>query len=378
MDQRDRLLSLIQLLYAAPGSLDGWQAFLNALCAATDGCGASFISHDLRSHAASIALTARTDPAAVLGYTEHWGTHDPWARSPKLSEFGPATVVRGEQLITHSEFRRTAYYSDFARGYDIVRCLAGMIEAGPDVVSVVSVNGTERRGPFGSDDTVLIEALMPHVHRALQLHRRLAATEAAAHSLSAVVDRSSHGVLFINRQGRVTYMNSLARRLSEACDGLAVEDRELRAARAVDTDRLRRLVAGAAGTTAGCALETGGVMTLGRPSGRRPLQVVISPLAQNRLLSPDDGQPAVLVMVSDPDHVGVPGEQTLRCLYSLTPGEAKLAQLLVLGLKLDQASAHLGLRTATVRTRLKAIFEKTDTHRQSELIQLLLKTAIPT
>ena len=56
----------------------------------------------------------------------------------------------------------------------------------------------------------------------------------------------------------------------------------------------------------------------------------------------------------------------------MTPAEARLARLLVQGASLAAAQRDLGLRRETVRTRLKTIFEKTNTHRQSELVTLIL------
>jgi hypothetical protein len=77
MDTRDRLLSLIQTLYAAPGGTAGWEAFLRELCAAMDGTGAHFISHDLSARRPAVALTCRPDPAVIQEYTSHWGREAP-------------------------------------------------------------------------------------------------------------------------------------------------------------------------------------------------------------------------------------------------------------------------------------------------------------
>jgi len=54
-----------------------------------------------------------------------------------------------------------------------------------------------------------------------------------------------------------------------------------------------------------------------------------------------------------------------------------LTHLVAQGITLDEASARLGLRVETVRTRLKTIFEKTDTHRQADLVRLVLLSAVP-
>jgi hypothetical protein len=65
----------------------------------------------------------------------------------RLQKLAPGTVRVGDELISHAQLKRTGYYSDFARQYDMVRVVGGVLEAGPRSVSVVSVNGGERRQP---------------------------------------------------------------------------------------------------------------------------------------------------------------------------------------------------------------------------------------
>jgi len=62
----------------------------------------------------------------------------------------------------------------------------------------------------------------------------------------------------------------------------------------------------------------------------------------------------------------------LRRLYGLTPAEARLAQALVAGEHLNDIAEHLGITKETARSQLKAVFAKTDTHRQAELVRVLL------
>src|SRR5262249_25489011 len=58
-------------------------------------------------------------------------------------------------------------------------------------------------------------------------------------------------------------------------------------------------------------------------------------------------------------------------LFGLTPAEAKLASIVGEGLSPDQAAEELGISRETVRNQLRAVFTKTATHRQSELVALL-------
>jgi DNA-binding CsgD family transcriptional regulator len=62
----------------------------------------------------------------------------------------------------------------------------------------------------------------------------------------------------------------------------------------------------------------------------------------------------------------------LQSLYDLTPAETRLAVEMANGRDLDEISEHFGISKHTVRAQLKAVFQKTDTRRQAELVKLLL------
>jgi len=59
--------------------------------------------------------------------------------------------------------------------------------------------------------------------------------------------------------------------------------------------------------------------------------------------------------------------------FHLTPSEAKLACIIARGAHPDTAARELKISRETARNQLKSVFAKTDTHRQSELVALLLQ-----
>src|SRR5262245_7762725 len=66
----------------------------------------------------------------------------------------------------------------------------------------------------------------------------------------------------------------------------------------------------------------------------------------------------------------------LRSHFGLTPAEARLALHLVAGETLRCAAVNLSITYETARSQLKSIFNKTKTHRQAELVIVIL-TALP-
>jgi DNA-binding CsgD family transcriptional regulator len=57
--------------------------------------------------------------------------------------------------------------------------------------------------------------------------------------------------------------------------------------------------------------------------------------------------------------------------FALTPAEARLAVIIAQGATPERAAGVLGISRQTARNQLKAVFAKTGTHRQSELVALL-------
>jgi DNA-binding CsgD family transcriptional regulator len=90
-------------------------------------------------------------------------------------------------------------------------------------------------------------------------------------------------------------------------------------------------------------------------AAHRPAQDVCALLTLNAL-GPKPGPPAAI----------------LAKTFRLTPAEAKLASVIARGASPKIAAGELKISRETVRNQLKSVFAKTDTHRQSELVALIL------
>ena len=91
-------------------------------------------------------------------------------------------------------------------------------------------------------------------------------------------------------------------------------------------------------------------------AARLPVQEVRALLTLNAL-GPKPGPPAAI----------------LAKTFRLTPAEAKLACVIARGASPGIAAGELKISRETARNQLKSVFAKTDTHRQSELVALLLQ-----
>ncbi|MGY2051834.1 helix-turn-helix transcriptional regulator [Methylobacterium sp. JK268] len=111
--------------------------------------------------------------------------------------------------------------------------------------------------------------------------------------------------------------------------------------------------------------------TLVERPGRRPLVVLALPAPP---MGAED--PPTLLLLLDLDHTALPSTDAMERAFGLTPAEARLAVHLARGATLAEVAEQHGLSVHTVRTQLAAVFGKTGTGRQAELVALVLRLAI--
>jgi DNA-binding CsgD family transcriptional regulator len=63
----------------------------------------------------------------------------------------------------------------------------------------------------------------------------------------------------------------------------------------------------------------------------------------------------------------------LKDRFDLTPAEARLVVRLTAGESLQPCAKALGIKYETVRGYLKAVFQKTKTRRQAELVRVVIR-----
>lgn len=212
----------------------------------------------------------------------------------------------------------------------------------------------------------LIRHLVGYLGSALRTGALVDELRGKVDTLSTVVDQLPVGVVVLNDDASLRYANRSAQALLAARDGLCLDGREPHAMRPGDDARLRTLIGEQASRTTPHAIR------IPRPSGRPAYAVRRIPPGHT------DGatglSPATTLIINDPSAAPVLTEQTLRSLYGFTRAEARLARHLVAGHTVAQAAAALGVTAGTARRHLEHLFKKTATHRQSELIRLLLES----
>ena len=377
MYSEDTLLRLVERIYDAATDASKWSVFLTELSTALGATGAGLLQHEVRPNVlirGRILASSTLHPEGTRLYAQRYAALDPWGNAlARQRRLDSDYLFTSESLVPDSQLRRTEFYNDFSRYYDIAGNVGFGVATEPGIATTVTVIRGHRMPPFGAKELRLMAALQPHVRRALRVHHRL--SEALQHSaaVDAILDRLPFGVVLVDASGGAILVNHAAQQILDTRDGLSLRDGSLFAASVPQTSELRNLIAQAIAVSGGDPLQgSGGALAIGRPSLKRPLQVLVTPLRPaGAALMVGSASPSAVVFVSDPESRPLTDEAILRQFFGLTPAETRLALQLLQQKSVEEAAEILEISVNTARTYMKKLFEKTGTRRQAELLQLL-------
>ena len=211
---------------------------------------------------------------------------------------------------------------------------------------------------------------MPHLRRACAIHFELFEAQLFKNACLENLHALPIGVILLDREKRAIFLNRMA-------DAIVKDGRGLRlnaqgrcvAVQPSENAVLQRLIDNAL-PQGREGHASGGGMPLARPQSDKPLAITLCPISANAL--PFFQDPRAMLLVSDPDLAVNPAANMLASLYKLSPAEAQLAAALASGANVTDYAEVRELSLNTVRTQLNQILAKTGTHRQAELVKLIL------
>ena len=310
------------------------------------------------------------DEGHLAYFRQHYNRPDTNPSIPSLLAAGPGGIVLREDDMSDEEWVRCGLYNDVYRPAGIYHGLGAFVLKTDTHMAFLGVNRRKAQGQFTSADIGLLRQIMPHIERALQVFVRVADLESQKTAHEALWDTLPFGLALLDRGGKILWTNQEATSILTRADGLSTCRKFLAATNPAENAELQRIIRVAIGTSEGRATPPRAPLNVSRPSHARPLALLVTPMRMERSFS---RQPVAAVFITDPERAPEAVPEMLKRLYELTPRESTLATLLLQGIDLREAAEQMDVSMNTARTHLRLIFEKTDTHRQSELVHLLLR-----
>ena len=350
---------LLDRIYEAAAIPEYWPNVLEELAAIAGGQAGALVA--LRAGAAAGYTSSRLYEAAYDDYLRH-GAGLANIRPLRALERQYPGFLADLEVQSAEELAADEIYNRFLHPHGL-RWTAGtvMVSPGSDLlmVDVARANGEP---PFDRPSLEALDLYRPHLARAALLAARLGLR--AARNMAQAMQLLGLPAIALGRTGNVVAMNALAehldgRVLTRGADRIAFDHRA--------TDALLARTLKETGTGAARSLP------LPAAGGQPAMIVHLLPLvgAAHDIFAAARS----LMLITEVTAPEAPSQELLAGLFDLTPAEARVARALASGLSLDRVAAESGLSVQTIRNQLAAVFHKTGTSRQVELLRLIAGSA---
>lgn len=316
---------------------------------------------------------------------KHYEALNPYAAQAKTDyknnrsiHIGTARI--GDEIVPESIFISSEYYNDFANTHGRRYMIGGIL--GIDSVMPIAFFRPVGHHRFDTQDKRLLNILLPHFQRALEMRHRLGNERQLAQSREAALETLQSGIAIVDSELRVHFLNQAAQHflnaadapLATICSGPHGRGIYLTALSRREMEQLRQLVRNAASGGPGGAMRACG-------DGADPCALIISPLPQS--LAPVSGGSGVvagmaLIFLQPLPAASTPPVGLLRNIFELSPAEAEVAAALSGGTNAEEVACERGVSLATVRSQIRSILAKSDCGNLRDFERIMAKFALIT
>ena len=356
LDHSERMLDLIEHVYAAAQNPAAWAGVALRMAAAFDSTSAALLG--LRG--TSSYFISRTPDIE----------ENPWANGRRTYRPPPGTA--GEKCDTKHGPCETTVATQFC--FERHDCapfhnITSVISLGPAEELVITMRRSSAARAYDLVDEACVARFLPHLQRALQLGRQLEWLAAAQRAEFDRIDRSLTPTLIVDRRRTIAYSNEAAKTFLKRGDCIRNLGRRLSTTQHTPTERLKGMIVAATDDSAQGDSGSAGGLFVSRKDNL-PAAIVCKRFSPVR----EDDSPSAILFIR------ASAAQQLTCdvlksLFGLTHSEALVARALTEGKSIGEIASDAGISLNTTRVHLKNAFGKTGTSRQAHLVALLLHCA---
>lgn len=361
---------LVGSIYDRVGQPEEWSALLEDLTDFVGGRVGQLAVFSLDGSRKPMWAVSGFDRSAYRTFLYRHATEDP--RLPYILS-NQGKVIRAEEGVDPAQFRETALFKEVVRPFGIEHSLVTYFAREADVMATLAAMRDEEAGPFRSGEVRRLAMLVPHLRRAFEFYALLRQASERSSDLASALDLLDAAVILTDSRLRVAHANRAAETLAQTRTGLSLDKGSLVLKDGQCSRRFARAASEALAAASGDVTITQAepiAITCGETG--TPYRVSLHPLSRRPTGTGSRVKAELAVVIRTGAAKAQDGATTrLQRLFGLTGAEAHLANAVASGRSLDAHARDRGIAISTVRTQLRALFAKTETHRQGELVARL-------
>ena len=383
--RRERHLSVLQIqdviaeLNGTIQDVSNWKRVLQLMVKLFNGNQAYLNLVDKKTDRPVFVASSSDDEDFVREYWDAKETEDLWLSISKgMRELAVATDT---DLIDDDELLSSSFYKEMLEPNNFRYVLNGTPLHTTEFRASLGILRPNSSGRFSSAEKEILSHLLPHFKTALLVYLELSRNALRIRGLSeGILSAFGFGVLLLNQDSDVLMQNDLASEILASQSTVKVVEKRV-TARGNDrlVSALRNLKKSLAeGPSADTFFD---IMTLrlGPGEGITVLRVVIGSIRlrmESHMLR-DPRVPQAFVMLLNPEKVNQSVDHTyLKSRYALSRAEIRIAEAIVVGLSVSKMAEMFDVSAETIRTQLKAVYQKTGVNSQVALSRLIVDHAV--
>lgn len=300
-------------------------------------------------------------------YARSYAQHDVWTQAA----LGPAHRNRAwntSDLVSSKDLEASLFYNEWILGMgdDTYHCIGAVMET-EHGFGIIGMHRGLGQGDFEAANVKRLDRTLNHLRRAITIRSALIGRQREVDSWQQIFARSAAPALIVDRSGRLRLANDAAGLVLSSGARLSSRGGRIAPKGSRQADTFAQLLARATDPALPQACQG--------TFGTAPHALWIA-----EFLPLVSGHLAGCAMVTIIDRGVGSGRGNLHALlqgvHGLTRAEAEVAGALADGLAIEQIAAARGSAVETVRSQVKQVMAKTGTHRQGEVVALVLRLAL--
>jgi len=300
----------------------------------------------------------------ITRYDQYYGAFDP--RRSVVERAGAREFVFCQDYLSDAYVERSEFFQDYQipAGFRYLTGVRLERPGGSDILlGMLRAHG---RTPFSDEDRVNAASMAGHLQRTINLWQDTRVLHRDAALGTELMQQLGLAVFALGRNGHVLFANAEAEAMLRTSTCLRLEHGRLSATLAADNDGLQAALARVAKSRKG---ESFAVRPVLGAAHEIFLGISLLPASATQTAF---GDAALMITARRRGAVALVTAGQLRQAFGLSAAEAAVGEALIAGRTPDEYAATAGVAMSTVRSQLRAIFEKTCTRSQAEAVGAML------
>jgi DNA-binding CsgD family transcriptional regulator/PAS domain-containing protein len=370
MEELEVYSRLVGSIYDRVGQPDEWPALLEDITGFVGGRVGQLAVFSLDGTRKPMWAVSGFDRSQYRTFLYRHATEDP--RLPYILS-NQGKVIRAEEGVDPARFRETALFKEVVQPFGIENSLVTYFAKEADVMATLAAMRDDEAGPFQSAEVRRLAMFVPHLRRAFEFYALMRQASERSADLASALDLLDAAVILTDSRLRVAHANRAAEELAKSRSGLSLDKGSLVLKDGQCSRRFARAASEALAAASGDATITQAehiAITCGETG--TPYRVSLHPLSKRPSGTGSRVKAELAVVIRGGSRRTQEGSAIrLQHLFGLTSAEAILANAVASGRSLHAHAQERGIAISTVRTQLRSLFAKTETHRQGELVARL-------